>query len=54
MIDALANVPIPALIFLTVISSEFVRTISPVLPKTDVIRFTPPDPAPPAKPICLT
>ena len=39
--------------FLTVISSAFVRTTSPVLPKTDVIRLVPPDPAPPAKPICL-
>ena len=52
--NAPVNVPIPALTFLTVISSAFVRTTSPVLPNTEVTRFVPPDPEPPANPMCLT
>ena len=43
-----------ATIFLTVISSEFVRVTAPVLPKTDVTKFVVFPPLSPAKPICLT
>ena len=48
------NVAAAATIFLTVISSEFVKTTSPVLPKTVVTKFVISPPPPPAKPICLT
>ena len=47
------NVAAVPTIFLIVISSLFVRTTSPVLPKTEDTK-PPPPPAPPAKPICLT
>ena len=52
--NAPVNVPIPALTFLTVTSSAFVNTTSPVLPKTEVTRFVPPLAALPENPICLT
>ena len=42
----------PAVIFLTVISSEFVNTTSPIRPKTESTALLPA--TPPAKPICLT
>ena len=42
----------PAVTFLTVISSEFVNTTSPIRPKTVSTALLPA--APPAKPMCLT
>ena len=48
------NVAPVATRFLIVTSSEFVNTISPVLPKTEVIRLVPPLAALPENPICLT
>ena len=42
----------PAVTFLTVISSEFVNTTSPIRPKTVSTALLPA--TPPAKPICLT
>ena len=48
------NVAAAATIFLIVMSSEFVRTTAPVLPKTDVTKFVVFPPLSPAKPICLT
>ena len=48
------NVAPTAVIFLTVISSEPVKSTSPVLPNTQVPKFVPPLAALPENPMCLT